>query len=179
MSGTGAATMSLDQWKMFSTDRPMSQGGSNVLTQSDPDIGTDYMIYGAKMGDFAPGAPTSIVSFNIQQDAAFEWAGTTFGVELAGGTAPQSANVDVPIEIQITDSGSSRQLFFLPVQVSQMAGSGSQIYLLPTTKIFIPLATITITATTYDATNTWNGLRIYFHGRRLYQYGGATQFGGA
>lgn len=132
--------------------------------------GDDFYVYPAFLGDFTPGFSAS-VNVIIQQDAAFEWIETTCSGFLDGVTAPAQNNAVLPITIQVTDSGSGRSLFFSPVPINTIAGTGAQPFLLPVTKVFVPLSTITIAATSTDAADTYDDIWFIMIGRRVFEYG--------
>lgn len=159
--------------------RRFSDGGrpdlSGISAAAHAKYGDDFYVYPAILGNFAPGDPARNVAIIIQQDAAFELIELTCSGVLHGAAAPQADSVVLPITVQLTDTGAGRALFFNPIPINTICGTGKQPFILPVSKVFVPLSTVTVTAQTYDSTNTWDNVWMVLIGRRVFAYGGNAQ----
>jgi len=145
-------------------------GGPDPMTQARQKYGDDFYAYPASFGNIAPGG-TAAFNVQIQQDAAFEWIESTAYGNLHGAATPLQDNELLPLTIQITDSGSGRSLFFSPVPIGTVSGTGKQPFILPVSKVFVPLATINCVVTSFDAASTFDNIWYIFIGRRVFPYG--------
>lgn len=141
--------------------------GPQIQIGNSQYFGQDFYIYSAVFGTFAPNA-TAVQNIQIQSDSDFEWIMTTAYGNLNGQTPPFTDNVLLPINISLVDSGSSRQLFNAPIPLSAIAGNGKQPFLLPVSRIFKAYSNLQVTATSFDAANTYNNVSLEFIGRKLF-----------
>jgi hypothetical protein len=155
----------------YSGFRRFSDGGrpDNAIAGGAPQYGDDFYIYPAAIGNIAAGGQAQAAVI-IQQDAAFEWIETTCSGFKHGVSAPVD-NVVLPINVQVTDTGAGRALFFAPIPINAVAGSGKQPFILPVSKVFVPLSTITVSAQSTDPTDTYDNIYFNFIGRRVFEYG--------
>lgn len=134
---------------------------------TDKYFGQDFYIYEALFGNMAALASTT-QNVQIQSDSDFEWImSTCYGV-LHGQTVPFTV-IPLPINIQIVDSGSSRQLFNSAVPITSIAGDGRQPFILPVSKIFQSYSNIQVIATSFDGTNVYDFVSLNFIGRKLFK----------
>lgn len=106
---------------------------------------SDFFIYLANFGNMAAAAA---VPLQIQTDAdsTFVWVmASVFGF-VHGDTAPFTNNIQIPINVLITDGGSSRNLFSAAVPITSFAGDGRQPFILPQPRRFAPHSTINLSA---------------------------------
>lgn len=116
-------------------------------------------------GTLAPGA-AAICNVSIEQDSAFEWVMSTCSASVNGGdtVAGNAAN----IAIQISDSGSGRNLFNEPLPMGLVAGDGRFAYLLPFPRRFLARSSITISMVNYDTATTYKDIAFNMIGRKIY-----------
>jgi hypothetical protein len=116
----------------------------------------DLFVYAV---DFPLLAANGSVDANIQieADSYFKWIkGTYFAY--VDGTDPESTSATRPIPpvtIQITDSGSGRQLFNIPIFVSTIFGVGELPMINPLPRIFKPRSNISFSAQNLSAADDW------------------------
>lgn len=134
------------------------------------DWGEDFFIYTAAFGTLAPAAQ-GIQNIQVQADSNFEWIMSTVFATMNGATAPFGDNICIPVNIQITDSGSGRALFSAPLPASSMAGNGKQPFILPVSRLFMARSNISVSATNFDPANTYNFITLNFIGRKLFKLG--------
>ncbi len=72
--------------------------------------------------------------------------------------------------MQITDSGSGRNLFETPLPISAVFGTGELPFILPTPKLFAARSTINITVANFSAATEYN-LRFSFIGYKVFRTG--------
>lgn len=151
--------------------RRFSDGGrpGDMQLSGGDKYGDDFYIYPSFVASLTAGQSASVAVI-IQQDAAFEWIETTYSGSKHGVSQPQS-NVVLPISVQVTDSGNGRALFFSPVPIGSVAGDGKQPFILPVSKVFVPLSTVTISFNNFDAADQYDNIYFNLVGRRVYEYG--------
>lgn len=72
-----------------------------------------------------------------------------------------------PVAVQITDTGSGRQLMNNPIPIPSFFGTGQLPFVLPNPRLFLRNTTIQVSYTSLDATNDWN-IRLAFIGYKIY-----------
>jgi hypothetical protein len=146
------------------SDGPFKPG----TTYNDQDSAIDYFTYPFFVGSIASGGQIP-VSVNVQAQAMFEWVKTTCFGFVSGSSEPISSSIIIPVTVQVNDSGSNRNLFFAPVPINTVAGDGREPYILPTSRFFQPLATITVTFTNFSPnTDVYNDVYFVMHGVNHY-----------
>jgi len=109
-------------------------------------------------------------SINIDSDSQFVWMKTAYFVDIAGAVQTDSSRVIPLINVQLTDSGSSRQFFDEPQPVNNFAGTGNIPFILPSPFVFRSNANINASFTNYSVATTYVNLKISLIGFRVYQY---------
>lgn len=109
-------------------------------------------------------------NIQIQADSDFKWIKGQFFADIAG--APQTADsLVIPlVTVQITDSGSGRQLNNEPVPVSSLFGSGQLPYINPIPRIFKARSNIAFQVANFSAATTYD-LRLVLTGTKVFEYG--------
>lgn len=97
----------------------------------------DFFVYAVEFEGLLSGSAAE-GNIQIQADSDFKWSlGAYFAVNVTGGADPTLDTYPVPpIEVQITDSGSGRNLFNQALPINQIFGSGSLPFVLPIQRIF-------------------------------------------
>jgi len=101
---------------------------------------------------------SSEANIQIEADSYFKWIKGTF-YAFQDGVDPETTDATRPIpplKIQITDSGSGRQLFNIPVFVSTIFGEGDLPFINPIPRIFLPRSNISFSAQNQSAVDAWN-----------------------
>lgn len=109
-------------------------------------------------------------AIQIQADSDFELQKMAFFADIAGGPETADGRVLPLVALQITDTGTGRQIFNTDVPVPATMGDGQIPFILPTTKIFSANASVAFQVTNYSAATTYN-LRLVCFGAKLFQYG--------
>ena len=89
---------------------------------------------------------------------------------LIAAAQTESTRVIPLVTMQVTDSGSGRNLFESPVAVPSLFGTGELPFILPTPKLFSARSTITIAVANFDTAATYN-LRFSFIGYKAFDTG--------
>jgi hypothetical protein len=151
----------------------MNGQGSAVTIPNAPLPGAKYIedwyIYLASTTNLAAGA-TIPVNVNVQADADFKLIKIAqFSNNHASITNQiESTRVLPLVTVQITDTGSGRNLFSAAVPLPAIAGDGGVPFILPITRIFKASATITVTFTSYDSAIAYD-LNVALIGTKLFR----------
>lgn len=119
--------------------------------------------YEFEVASIASGA-TARDQINIDSDSNFHWMkGSCFGAVASAGQTDSSRVIPL-INIQLTDTGSGRQLFSNPVPISTFFGTGEIPMILPLTQMFKPNSTIICEFENFDAAQTYTDVRLLLIG---------------
>jgi hypothetical protein len=130
-------------------------------------LAEDFFVYLVSIGNLAAAA-AAIGNVQIQADADFEWQMTSFFAVEHGAVAGQMLDtVQIPITVQITDSGTSRMLLSAPVPLSMIAGIGRQPFILPVPRIFQSKSNIQVTFLNFGAA-AYDYVNLAFIGRKIF-----------
>lgn len=127
----------------------------------------DYFVYTALTGSLAAAAAAT-VNVAISADALFFLTGLTYFSQLAGAVQTDSSRVLPLITIQVTDTGSGRQLFSAATPIPSLMGDGGKIYRLIHPRYFRPSTTIQVVATNFSAATTYTETYLSFIGFKIY-----------
>ena len=150
---------------------PATQGGVNggVAMPPQVDLWEDFYVYSAALGNIAAAA-TVTVNIQIQADSDFEWIESTSSGNQHGASEPWLDNIILPINVQILDSGSGRQLFSQALPLTSISGNGKQPFILPVSRLFQSRSNIAVSAVNFGGSQydnvVWN-----FIGRKIFQKG--------
>lgn len=137
--------------------------------QAGPNVRRDFFVYGITFLALAPAAATS-GAIQIQADSDFELQKLSVFATVANA-AQQASTRELPlVTVQITDTGTGRQMFNIPVPIPGIMGDGQIPFILPTTKIFSPNSSVTFDVSNFSAATTYN-LRLMLIGCKLFTYG--------
>lgn len=135
--------------------------------QYDPndtrDLKLDFYIYEAQATALAVGASTND-SVQIEADSDFILQKLT---AQAIGSAAGAVQANPLCLIQITDTGSGRQMMSAPIPVLSFFGTGQLPFILPNPKKFMRNSTIQVAFTSYEPTLAIT-LRLAFIGYKIY-----------
>ena len=127
----------------------------------------DFFIYEAETVAIAA-AGTDTDTIQIQADADFIWQKAVYEADLAGVAQTESTRIVPNVLIQITDTGSNRQLFFNPVPIPNVFGMSGLPFILPNPRLFVKTSTIQIDFTSFEAAATPT-IRLSFIGYKYYR----------
>lgn len=129
----------------------------------------DYFVYQIDFSNLAPGG-TSTGNINVQADSDFKWIKATYHANETNVSQQQSTRVIPLVTVQITDSGSGRQLFNNPVPIENVFGTGLLPFILPVYRIFKARSNIAVTLINFSAGSTYN-IRLSFIGTKIFKLG--------
>ena len=131
----------------------------------------DFFVYEAQ-ATAIPIATNQTDTIQIQSDADFIWQKATyFSSDAAAAAAVTSATRNLPnLLVQITDTGSNRQLFFNPIPIVNVFGTGELPFILPNPRLFMKTSTIQVDFTSFEAAATPT-VRLSFIGYKYYRVG--------
>lgn len=127
----------------------------------------DFFIYQEDFSSLANGA-SATGSINIQADSDFVVQKLTFLADIAAAVQTDSSRVVPLITIQITDTGSGRNLMESPAPISNVFGTGEIPFILPQPKLLLARSTVAISVANFSASTTYN-LRISFIGHKVFR----------
>jgi hypothetical protein len=129
----------------------------------------DFFVYDIDFAALAPGASAN-GQIQIQADADFELQKLTQFSDLAGALETEATRVLPLVTIQITDTGTGRQMFNAPVPIPALFGDGRIPFILPTTKLFSRNASVAFVLANYADADTYN-IRLQLIGAKIFTYG--------
>lgn len=115
----------------------------------------DFFAYQENFSSIAAGA-SQTGNVNVQADSDFLLQKLTFFADIGGGVQTANSKVLPLVNIQITDTGSGRQVFEQAIPIASIFGSGDLPFILPTPKLFAARSTITILISNFSAGTTYN-----------------------
>lgn len=130
----------------------------------------DYFVYPALVASIAPSA-TQVATLQISADSDFYWNATTYQVAIANAAFLDGTRPIPNITVQITDNGSNRNLFQVPVPIETIAGRGEFPYRLVHPRLFTRSTTVTLTFFNFDAAVTYVNVYLALHGFKVYTLG--------
>ena len=127
----------------------------------------DFYIYEAETVLIAVGALTNDV-INIEADSDFILQKLTYQADVGSGAAQTDATRVIPnVLLQITDTGSGRQLMQNPIPIPSFFGTGRVPFILPNPRLFMRNSTIALAFTSFEAAITPT-VRLAFIGYKIY-----------
>jgi hypothetical protein len=130
----------------------------------------DFFVYGATFATIAANAVQN-VNINIDAGSAFKWCAATMQCDLAGAAFTESA-APVPLcALQITDTGSGRQLFNQAQPLSALFGNGQLPFILPQPRGFMPNSNVSLQLSNFSAATTYT-VRLALIGTKVFAGGG-------
>lgn len=127
----------------------------------------DFYVYESQTLAIAAGG-SATDTIDIEADSIFILQKLTYQADLAAAAQTDSTRVIPNVLIQITDTGSGRQLMQEPVPIPSIFGTGELPFILPNPRLFMRNSTINIAYTSFDAAATPN-IRLAFIGYKLYE----------
>lgn len=146
-----------------------SNAPTSAPRQPKPPQLRDFFVYDIDFLALAASG-TANGSIQIQADADFELQKLAHFSDIAVATQTASSRVLPLVTIQITDTGTGRQMFNAPVPIPALFGDGQIPFILPTTKVFSKNASVSIVLSNYDTANAYN-VRLQLIGAKIFTYG--------
>lgn len=144
---------------------PGEPGGFRIPTNRPK----DWFIYPVR---FTAVAPDDADTITVQIDAAsdFYLTAITQFATIDGSTAVLTSSTYVmpKVTVQITDQGSTRNLFNAAVPLAGIAGDGNHPHRLIHPRLFYRNSAISVTLTSVDDTNTYENIWLNLEGFRIY-----------
>lgn len=132
-------------------------------------VAKDFFIYTTVHSGVVSGA-TDTQNIRIQADSDFLLQKLTHFTDIGGAAQEDQTRILPLVTVQVTDSGSGRNLMEGEVPIPGLFGDGTLPFILPTQKIFARQSIITVRVTNYSAGTTYN-LRLNFIGQKLFYSG--------
>ena len=126
----------------------------------------DFYVYEAESLAIVAGGTSNDV-INIEADSDFILQKMTYEADIAAAAYTFTTNPIPLVTIQITDTGSGRQLMQNPIRINSFMGDGKLPFYLPNPRKFLRNSTIQIAFVNFDAAVTYN-LRLAFIGYKIY-----------
>ena len=126
----------------------------------------DFFVYEAQAVAIAVGGVANDV-INIEADSNFILQKLTYEADLAGVAQTWGTRIVPNVTVQITDTGSGRQLMQNPVPIPSIFGSGALPFILPNPRLFSRNSTIQVAFTSFEAAVTPT-IRLAFIGYKVY-----------
>lgn len=127
----------------------------------------DFYVYDVDFFSLAPGASDN-GNIQIQADSDFKWERAAFFASIAGGAQTLNTLVMPLITLQMTDTGSGRNLFQTPIPITNVFGTGQLPFVLPLPRIFRARSSITFAVTNTSAATTYD-LNLSLIGYKLFE----------
>lgn len=163
-----------NQFRRYSRDQALGQaGGPTTRTMPRKQFIEDWWVEPLNFLALAGGAVAN-GNIVVQADSAFKLTKLGFFADIAVATQTESTRVIPLVTIQITDTGSGRNLFANPVAIPALFGIGPLPHILPVPRLFLPRSNIAVTVTNLTVATTYN-LRLAFEGSKIFKLSGAWE----
>lgn len=127
---------------------------------------TDFYVYEAEaLALVSLTAATDIIT--IEADSNFVLQKLNYIADIAAAAFTDSTRPIPLITIQLTDTGSGRNLMSNPVPIPSIFGTGQLPFILPNPRVFLRNSTIQVAFANFDAAVTYN-IRLSFIGYKIY-----------
>ncbi|MGH8742871.1 MAG: hypothetical protein ACREUY_01180 [Burkholderiales bacterium] len=144
-------------------------GGAPIAQMPEQFI-EDWWIENITVSGLAAGGVAN-ASILVQADSAFKLIKLGLMTDLALAAVTESARPVPLVTLQITDTGSGRNLFGAPVALGALFGNGPWPHILPVPRLFLPRSNIQLAFANYSAATTYN-MRFAFEGTKVFKLGG-------
>jgi hypothetical protein len=141
-------------------------GGGNAYIPKGP---RDLYAYPFTFTALAP-AGTANSSITIEQDGDFFWTAINYNALVAAQAPPiQDQTRIIPqVNIQLVDQGSGRNLFFAPIPLGSLGGTGDRPGRLVHPRRIQRSGTIVMQVTSFDPSATYSSLIVTLIGFKVY-----------
>lgn len=113
-------------------------------------------------------------NIQVQADSAFKLIKLGLVADIAGAAITESTRPVPLVTMQITDTGSGRNLFSAAIAMGALFGNGPLPHILPVPRLFLPRSNIQLAFANYSggAGTTYN-LRLALEGTKVFKLGGS------
>ncbi len=139
-----------------------------VQAYAGPQKLRDFFVYDIDFSSLAA-AGQATGSIQIQADSDFELQKLTHFTDIAGAAQTEDSRVLPLVTMQVTDSGTGRQMFNTAVPIPALMGDGRIPFILPVSKMFSKNSSVSITLSNYSSATTYN-LRLQLIGAKIFTY---------
>jgi hypothetical protein len=147
----------------------MGQNSGASVANGGASIAKDFYIYEEDFDSVANGQ-SGTGNIAIQADSDFVIQKLSYFADI-GGAAQTADNRVIPLmTVQLTDTGSGRQLFEEPVSIPALFGTGELPFILPTPKVLPARSTFQVDVANFSDSTTYR-LRLSFIGYKLFNQG--------
>jgi hypothetical protein len=136
---------------------------------NDAVVATDFFVYHVSIAGLQSATATT-ESINIQADSDFELQNLTYFATEDNADQTASSRIIPLVDLQITDTGSGRQLFQKALPLINVFGTGELPFILPRPKIFRAKTQISLSLANFNATSTYD-IELSFIGRKIFRVG--------
>ncbi len=127
---------------------------------------TDFYVYEAEaLALVTLAAATDIIT--IEADSNFVLQKFNYSADIAGAAFTDSTRPIPLVSIQLTDTGSGRNLMANPIPIPSIFGTGQLPFILPNPRVFMRNSTIQVAFVNFGAVVTYN-IRLAFIGYKIY-----------
>jgi hypothetical protein len=129
----------------------------------------DFFVYELDFDAIAAAGGTATGQIQIQADSDFELQKLTHFSDVADAAQTESGRVLPLVTMQITDTGTGRNMFSAPVPIPALMGDGRIPFVLPTTKVFSRNASVSFVLSNYSADTIYN-VKLQLIGAKIFTY---------
>ena len=115
----------------------------------------DFFVYEIDFSSLANGT-NDTGNIDIQADSDFIVQKLTYFADIAAAVQTDSSRVIPLATVQITDTGSGRNLFNNAVPIPSIFGTGQIPFILPMPKLFLARSTVNFTVANFSLASTYN-----------------------
>lgn len=134
------------------------------LPQNRQPIAEDMYTYVLRVNNVLRGTSKSF-ALSIEADAYFLLDKISYFIEKAGQAPPlEESRIIGLVDIQITDTGSGRNLMSDTVDLSSIAGHEGLPFIPPARRVFKPSSSVQVIFNNYSTSEDYNRIALYFHG---------------
>jgi hypothetical protein len=112
------------------------------------------------------------VNVQVQADSAFKLVKLGMQADIAAAAITDDTNPIPLVTMQMTDTGSGRNLFSNPIALGALFGNGRLPHILPVPRLFLPRSNIQMQFSNYSAATTYN-IRMILEGTKVFKLGGS------
>jgi len=126
----------------------------------------DFYIYESEVLVLAAGGNAND-TIQIEADSDFILQKLTYEADIAGAAQTNNTRVIPNVLVQLTDTGSGRQLMQNPIPIPSFFGIGAIPFILPNPRLFMRNSTIQVAFSSFEAAIT-PSIRLAFIGYKIY-----------
>lgn len=130
-------------------------------------LARDFFTYTINFTNLAAGA-TANGQIQLQNDSDFELEKLSQFSDIAGAAQTADSRVLPLVTVQITDTGTGRQMFSAAVAIGAIMGDGQIPFVLPTTKRFTRNASLAFQVSNFSAATTYANVRLNLIGAKIF-----------